>query len=50
LRDFFEVDRRWVVAAALKALADEGALTAPEVAGALRKLEIDPEKPEPWRL
>ncbi len=50
LRDFFEVDRRWVAAAALKALADEGALAAPAVAAALRKLEIDPEKPEPWKL
>jgi pyruvate dehydrogenase complex dehydrogenase (E1) component len=39
-----------VAAAALKALADDGALAAPEVAAALRKLEIDPEKPEPWRL
>ncbi len=50
LRDFFEVDRRWIAAAALKSLADEGALKTKDVDDALRKLEIDPEKPEPWTV
>ena len=47
LRNFFEVDRRWVTVAALKALADEGALTASHVRGAIEKYGIDPTKPEP---
>ena len=47
LRDFFEVDRRWVAVAALKALADEGAVPAEKVAAAIRRFGIDPEKPEP---
>jgi pyruvate dehydrogenase E1 component len=47
LRDFFEVDRRWIALAALKALADDGTLPRAAVAAALRKLEIDPAKPDP---
>jgi pyruvate dehydrogenase E1 component len=48
LRDFFEVDRRWVAAAALKALADEGKIKPKAVSDALRKLKIDTERPDPW--
>jgi pyruvate dehydrogenase E1 component len=47
LRDFFEVDARWIAAAALKTLADQGTLKAAEAKDALKKLDIDPEKPEP---
>ena len=47
LRDFFEVDRRWVVVAALKALADEGVLSTSDVRQALDSYGIDPEKPNP---
>ena len=47
LRAHFEVDQRYVVAAALKALAEEGTLTAANVSQALQKLGIDPEKPNP---
>ena len=47
LRHFFEVDRRFIALAALKALADEGVLPAAQVSAALRKLEINPEKPDP---
>jgi pyruvate dehydrogenase E1 component len=47
LRQFFEVDRRFVALAALKALADEGTVPASQVTAALRKLGIDPEKPDP---
>jgi pyruvate dehydrogenase E1 component len=47
LRHFFEVDRRYVAVAALKALADTGELPAAKVAEAVRKYEIDPEKPNP---
>jgi pyruvate dehydrogenase E1 component len=47
LRHFFEVDRRWVTVAALKALADEGRLDRAKVAEAIRKYGIDPGKPNP---
>jgi len=47
LRSFFEVDRRWVALAALKALADEGTIDRTKVADALAKYAIDPAKPEP---
>jgi pyruvate dehydrogenase E1 component len=47
LRKFFEVDRYYVVVAALKALADEGSVTAKTVTDAIRKYGIDPEKPNP---
>jgi len=47
LRDFFEVDRHYVVIAALKALAEEGAVPAARVAEAIKKYGIDPERPNP---
>ncbi|MBE0625104.1 MAG: pyruvate dehydrogenase (acetyl-transferring), homodimeric type [Burkholderiales bacterium] len=47
LRDFFEVDRRWVALAALKALADLGEIKASVVAAAIKKYGIDPNKPNP---
>jgi pyruvate dehydrogenase E1 component len=47
LRDFFEVDRRWIALAALKALADEGAIETAVVAAALERYGIDPGKPDP---
>jgi pyruvate dehydrogenase E1 component len=50
LRQFFEVDRRYVTLAALKALADEGLLPPGSVAQALEKYCIDPAKPAPWTV
>lgn len=50
LRDFFEVDRRSIVVAALKALADQDALDAETVAQAIAKYRIDPDKPDPVTL
>jgi len=50
LRKFFEVNRFYVVVAALKALADEGAVPASKVADAIKKYGIDPEKPNPVRV
>jgi pyruvate dehydrogenase E1 component len=50
LRHFFEVDRHYVTVAALKALADEGALPASKVAEAMKKYSIDPTKPAPWTV
>jgi len=47
LRAFFEVDRAWIAVAALKALADEGALPASKVAEAIKKYGLDPAKPSP---
>jgi pyruvate dehydrogenase E1 component len=47
LRKHFEVDRNHIVIAALKALADEGKLDAATVKTAMKKLKIDPEKPNP---
>ncbi len=50
LREFFEVNRNHVVATALNALKEEGKLTAKKVEQALKKLEIDPDKPDPITL
>ena len=47
LRKFFEVNRWYVAVAALKALADEGAIPAARVAEAITKYRIDPDKPNP---
>ena len=47
LRDFFEVDARFVTLATLAALARDGAIEAPVVAKAMKDLEIDPEKADP---
>ncbi|NNC24291.1 pyruvate dehydrogenase (acetyl-transferring), homodimeric type [Salinisphaera sp. USBA-960] len=47
LREFFEVDRRWITVTALKSLADEGQLDRSYVARAIKEYKIDPEKPEP---
>ncbi len=47
LRSHFEVDRRWIVVAALKALADDGKIDAGTVALAIKKFGIDPAKPDP---
>ena len=47
LRDFFEVDHRYIVVAALKALADEGSVDGGTVARAIASLGIDPARPNP---
>jgi len=47
LRYFFEVDRYFVVVAALKALADRGEIKRKQVGEALKKYGIDPNKPNP---
>jgi pyruvate dehydrogenase E1 component len=47
LRHHFEVDRNWVTVAALKALADQGAVKPEVVAEAIAKYGIDPAKPNP---
>jgi pyruvate dehydrogenase E1 component len=50
LRHFFEVDRHWVTVAALKALAEEGAVEPRVVAEAILKYGIDSEKPNPMTV
>jgi pyruvate dehydrogenase E1 component len=50
LREFFEVDRKSVVVAALKALADQDALDHDTVTQAMRKFGMDPDKPDPVTL
>ncbi|MGS0741528.1 pyruvate dehydrogenase (acetyl-transferring), homodimeric type [Glaciimonas sp. GG7] len=47
LREFFEVNRYFVVISALKALADEGKIKATVVAEAITKYGINPEKLNP---
>lgn len=50
LRDFFEVDRRWITVAALHSLAQDGAVPMTQVAEAIAKYGIDPNKPMPWTV
>jgi pyruvate dehydrogenase E1 component len=47
LRHFFEVDRNFVVVAALKSLAEQGEGKAKAVADAIKKYGIDPDKADP---
>jgi pyruvate dehydrogenase E1 component len=47
LRKFFEVNRFYVVLAALKALADEGELDPARAGEAIARYRIDPDKPNP---
>jgi pyruvate dehydrogenase E1 component len=47
LRRHFEVDRNFIVLAALKSLADEGKVDRKTLGAAITALGIDPEKPDP---
>jgi pyruvate dehydrogenase E1 component len=48
LRDFFEVDARFITLATLRALADEGRIGLEVVQQAIKDLDINPEKPDPF--
>ncbi|MBL8527302.1 MAG: pyruvate dehydrogenase (acetyl-transferring), homodimeric type [Burkholderiales bacterium] len=50
LRRFFEVNRHWVVLAALQALAADGDIPRVQVGQAIAKYRIDPTKPSPVRV
>jgi len=50
LRDFFEVDRRWVVLTALRSLVDAGQLDRQKLAEAIKKYGIDSAKPNPMTV
>jgi pyruvate dehydrogenase E1 component len=47
LRAFFEVDRHWIVVAALRELAADGKIARGQVARAIEKYGIDSNKPNP---
>jgi pyruvate dehydrogenase E1 component len=47
LRRFFEVDRYYIVLSALKNLADLGSIPAKTVQEAIKKFDIDVDKPNP---
>ena len=47
LRKFFEVDRFYIAIAALKALSEEGTIDTKVVKDAIKKYQIDPDKPNP---
>jgi pyruvate dehydrogenase E1 component len=49
LRNFFEVDARFITVATLAELAQEGQVDRKVVTQALKDLQIDPEKPNPAR-
>lgn len=50
LREYFEVDRRYICLAALKALADQGEIPMTTIAEAITKYAINPEKTNPMSL
>jgi pyruvate dehydrogenase E1 component len=50
LRKFFEVNRHYIAVAALKSLADEGAISMNQVETAIKKYRIDGDKPAPWKM
>jgi pyruvate dehydrogenase E1 component len=47
LREFFEVNRHFVVLAALTSLAEEGRVPRQKITDAIKKYDINPEKPNP---
>jgi pyruvate dehydrogenase E1 component len=47
LREHFEINRHYIVVAALRALADEGSVPAPKVAEAIAKYGIKADKINP---
>jgi pyruvate dehydrogenase E1 component len=49
LRKFFEVDRHHVAVAALKALADEGAVEPSVVASAIERYGVEADSEPPWK-
>tara|TARA_B100001146_G_scaffold222856_1_gene236154 strand:+ start:1842 stop:4499 length:2658 start_codon:yes stop_codon:yes gene_type:complete len=47
LRHFFEIDRYYITLTALRALANEGFIKMTKIEQAMKKYNIDPEKPNP---
>jgi pyruvate dehydrogenase E1 component len=50
LRDFFEVDRRWIVITALRSLVDAGQMDRQKLAEAIQKYGINTTKPNPMTV
>lgn len=50
LREFFEVNRYYIVVATLKALADRGEIKAQVVADAIARYQINADKSAPWTV
>ncbi len=50
LRQHFEVDKRFIAVAAMKALADDGVLDEKTVSQAIENYGIDPDRPDPVTL
>ena len=50
LRDFFEIDRRWIVLKALKALVEQKKLPAERVAQAIKIYGIKSDRAAPWTV
>ena len=50
LRHFFEVDRYWITLAALSALVEDGQMKKEKVAEAIKKYDLDPNKPNPVKV
>ena len=50
LRNHFEVDSRYIAAAALYALAEDGRMSAKKVSEAIKAWDIDPERADPVTL
>jgi pyruvate dehydrogenase E1 component len=50
LREYFEVDARFIALAVLKALAKKGKMTTEEVSSAMKSLKISARKPNPMKL
>ena len=50
LRDFFEVDRHWIVLTALRSLVDSGQIDRQKLADAIKKYGIDTSKPNPMTV
>ncbi len=47
LRKFFEIDRYYIAVTALKGLAEAGEIPVSQVTAAIKKYELDPNKPNP---
>lgn len=50
LRDFFEVDAKMIAYTALVALADQNEFDKKSLVKAMEKLNIDPNRPDPWTV
>ncbi|MGQ0500984.1 MAG: pyruvate dehydrogenase (acetyl-transferring), homodimeric type, partial [Panacagrimonas sp.] len=50
LRDFFEVDRRWIAVKALRALADQKLVPLERVSQAIKLYGLQPDRAAPWTV